>query len=66
MKIYVVVKYTDIEVTNKDSGYEDAITETEIICAYSSQQDANIERSHLNRANKEDNIIYDVIETEVY
>ena len=46
MKIYVVVKYTDIEVTNKDSGYEDAITETEIICAYSSQQDANIERSH--------------------
>ena len=66
MKIYVVVKYTDTEVMTRFDSHGHSITETEIICAYSSQQDANIERSHLNRANKEDNIIYDVIETEVY
>ena len=66
MKIYVVVKYTDVSVFGmcEDAEY---VTETEMIEAYSTKQDANFERKYLNdrRTSKEDNILYDVVELEL-
>lgn len=66
MKIFIVVKYKDTELLNMygDSEY---ITETEIIEAYGNKQDANFEANYLNqqRSALEDNILYDVIETEL-
>ena len=66
MKIFIVVKYKDFEFLNMygDSEY---VTETEIIEAYGTKQDANFEAKWLNdqRSDEEDNILYDVIETEL-
>lgn len=66
MKIFIVVKYEDIEVLNTE-GDTEYVTETEIIEAYGNKQDANFEANHLNqqRSALEDNILYDVIETEL-
>ena len=66
MKIFVVVRYKDIEVLNTE-GDTDYVTETEIIEAYGTKQDANFEAKWLNdqRSDEEDNILYDVIETEL-
>lgn len=66
MKIFIVVKYKDIEVLNTE-GDTDYVTETEIIEAYGNKQDANFEANYLNqqRSTLEDNILYDVIETEL-
>lgn len=65
MKIYIVVQYTDIEVFGM-CGDTEFVTETEIHQAYGNKQDANIECKHLNNANKQDNILYDVVESELY
>lgn len=67
MKIYVVVKYTDVPVFGM-CGDAEHVTETEMIEAYSTKQDANFERKYLNdkRTSKEDNILYDVIELGLY
>ena len=65
MNIYVVVQYTDVEVFGM-CGDTEFVTETEIHQAYGNKQDANIECKHLNQANKQGNILYDVIETELY
>ena len=65
MKIYIVVKHTDVEVFGM-CGDSEYVTETEILEAYGNKQDAKIECKHLNQANKQDNILYDVIETELY
>ena len=66
MKIYVVVKYTDIPVFRmcEDDEY---ITETEMLEAYSTKQDANFECNCLNRTrtSEEDNVLYDVIQLEL-
>ena len=66
MKIYVVVKYKDVEFLNM-CGDSEYVTETEIIEAYGSKQDANFEARWLNnqRSSEDDNILYDVIETEL-
>ena len=66
MKIFVVVRYKDVEVLNTE-GDIDCVTETEIIEAYGNKQDANFEAKWLNnqRSDEEDNILYDVIETEL-
>ena len=66
MKIFVVVRYKDVEVLNTE-GDTDYVTETEIIEAYGTKQDAKFEAKYLNkqRSNLEDNILYDVIETEL-
>ena len=66
MKIFVVVRYKDIEVLNTE-GDTDYVTETEIIEAYGTNQDANFEAKWLNnqRSDEEYNILYDVIETEL-
>lgn len=66
MKIYVVVKYTDVSVFGM-CGDTEYVTETEMIEAYSAKQDANFERKYLNdkRTSKEDNILYDVVELEL-
>lgn len=66
MKIYVVVKYTDVSVFGM-CGDTEYVTETEILEAYPTKQDANFERKYLNdkRTSKEDNILYDVIELEL-
>ena len=66
MKIFVVVRYKDIEVLNTE-GDTEYVTETEMIEAYSTKQDANFERKYLNdrRTSKEDNILYDVVELEL-
>ena len=65
MNIYVVVQYTDVEVFGMCGDTEFA-TEMEIHQAYGNKRDAMIECRHLNLANKRDNILYDVIETELY
>lgn len=67
MKIYVVVKYTETSVFGV-CGDTEYVTETEMLEAYSTKQDANFERKYLNdkRTSKEDNILYDVIELELY
>ena len=66
MKIFIVVKYTDVEFLNM-CGDSEYVTETEIIEAYGSKQDANFEAKCLNnqRSSEEDNVLYDVIETEL-
>lgn len=66
MKIFIVVKYKDIEVLNTE-GDPDYVTETEIIEAYGNKQDANFEANYLNqqRSDEEENILYDVIEKEL-
>ena len=66
MKIFVVVRYKDIEVLNTD-GDTDYVTETEIIEAYGTKQEAKFEAKWLNnqRSDEEYNILYDVIETEL-
>ena len=66
MKIFIVVKYTDVEVFGM-CGDSECVTETEIIEAYGNKQDANFEAKYLNnqRSDLEDNILYDVIETEL-
>ena len=65
MVIYVVVQYEDVEVFGM-CGDTEFVTETEIHQAYGNKRDAMIECRHLNQANKRDNILYDVIETELY
>ena len=65
MKIHIVVQYTDVEVFGM-CGDTEFVTETEIHQAYGSKQDANFECNYLNRVNKQDNISYDVVETELY
>ena len=65
MNIYVVVQYTDVEVFGM-CGDTEFVTDTEIHQAYGNKQDAQIESRYLNQANKQDNILYDVIETELY
>lgn len=66
MKIFIVVKHKDTEVLNTE-GDTDYVTQTEIIEAYANKQDANFESNYLNRQRsaEEDNILYDVIETEL-
>ena len=66
MKIYVVVKYTDVEVLNV-FGDTEYITETELVEAYGTKQDANFECKYLNesRTALEDNILYDLQELEL-
>lgn len=65
MNIYVVVQYTDVEVFGM-CGDTEFVTKTEIHQAYGNKQDAQFESRYLNQANKQDNILYDVIETELY
>lgn len=72
MKIYVVVKHTDVKVFGMCGDTElvteaELVTETEIHQAYGNKQDANFEARYLNRqlSSKEDNILYDVIETDL-
>ena len=65
MKIYTVVKYTDVEVFTS-YGEERCVTETEVLDSYGNKQDANIECKHLNGERVEDNVIYDVIVSELY
>ena len=48
MKIFVVVRYKDIEVLNTDGG-TDYVTETEIIEAYGTKQEANFEAKYLSK-----------------
>lgn len=66
MKIYVVVKYTDVSVFGM-YGDTEYVTETEMLEAYSKKQDANFESKYLNgkRTSEEDNILYDVVELEL-
>ena len=66
MKIYIVVKHTDVEVFGM-CGDTEFFTQTEIHQAYGNKQDANSEARYLNRqlSSKEDNILYDVIETDL-
>ena len=66
MKIYIVVKHTDVEVFVM-CGNTEFVTQTEIHQAYGTKQDANSEARYLNRqlSSKEDNILYDVIETDL-
>ena len=66
MKIFIVVKYADVEVFGL-CGDSEYVTETEILEAYSNKQDANIECRQLSRqrAFEETSISYDVIETEL-
>ena len=66
MKIYIVVKHTDVEVFGM-CGDTEFVTETEIHQAYGTKQDANFEARYLNRqlTSKEGNILYDVIETDL-
>ena len=66
MKIYIVVKHTDVEVFRM-CGDSEYVTETEILEAYGNKQDANFEARYLNRQlpSKEGNIRYNVIETEL-
>ena len=66
MKIFVVVRYKDVEVLNTE-GDTDYVTETEIIEAYGTKQDAKFEAKYLSkqRSDEEYNIQYDVIETEL-
>lgn len=58
MKIFIVVKYTDVEVLNM-YGDSECATETEIIEAYCYKQDANFETKCLNnqRSSEDDNIL---------
>ena len=65
MVIYVVVQYEDVGAFGM-CGDTEFVTKTEIHQAYGNKQDAKIECKHLNQANKRDNILYDVIETELY
>lgn len=61
MKIYVVVKYTDVETIDPMTGeLEVYITQTELIEAYGNSQDANFERGYLNRTNDRNDVVYDV------
>ena len=66
MKIYVVIKYTDVE-TFGMCGDTEYVTETELVEAYGTKQDANFECKYLNslRSGSEDNILYDVQELEL-
>ena len=66
MKIYVVVKYIDVQVFGM-CGDTEYITETELVEAYGTRQDANFECKYLNdsRTSLEDNILYDVQELEL-
>ena len=66
MKIYIVVKHTDVEVFGM-CGDTEFVTETEIHQAYGSKQDANFEARYLNRqpSSEEENILYDVVETDL-
>lgn len=66
MKVHVVVKYTDVETIDPKSGEETYITETVLLDAYGSRQDAKIEAKHLNAKRTDDNIQYDVQELELY
>ena len=65
MKIYIVVKHTEVEVFGMYSLIP--TTSTEIYQAYGTKQDANSEARYLNRqlSSKEGNILYDVIETDL-
>ena len=65
MKIYIVVKHTEVEVFGT-CGDAEFFTQTEIHQAYGNKQDAKMECRYSNQANKQDNILYDVIETELY
>ena len=66
MKIYIVVKHTEVEVFGM-YGDTEFFTETEVHQAYGTKQDANSEARYLNRqlSSFGDNIRYDVIETEL-
>ena len=66
MKIYIVVKHTEVEVFGM-YGDTEFVTATEIYQAYGNKQDANFEARYLNRqlSSKEGNIRYNVIETEL-
>ena len=66
MKIYIVVKHTDVEVFGM-CGDSEYVTETEILEAYGSKQDANFEARYLSkqRSSKDDNVVFNVIETEL-
>ena len=66
MKIYIVVKHTEVEVFGM-CGDSEYVTKTEILEAYGNKQDANFEARYLNRqlSSKEGNIRYNVIETEL-
>ena len=66
MKIYVVVKYIDVQVFGM-CGDTEYITETELVEAYGTKQDANFECKCLNdsRTALEDNILYDIQELEL-
>ena len=67
MKIYIVVKHTEVEVFGM-CGDSEYVTETEILEAYGNKQDANFEARYLSKqpSSKEGNIRYNVIETELY
>jgi len=66
MKIFIVVKHTEVEVFTM-GGDSEYVTETEILEAYGNKQDANFEARYLHkqRPSKEGNIRYDVIETDL-
>ena len=66
MKIYIVVKHTDVEVFGM-CGDTEFVTKTEIHQAYGNEQHANFEARYLNgkRSSKEYNILYDVIEADL-
>lgn len=64
MKIYVVVKYTDVEVST-NFGETNYVTETEVIEAYGNKRDASFEASYRDKNKIEDNVLYDVQELEL-
>ena len=66
MKIYIVVKHTEVEVFGM-CGDTEFFTQTEIHQAYGNKQEANFEARYLSkqRSSKDDNVVYDVIETKL-
>lgn len=64
MRIFIVVEYTDVEVYTS-SGDEEYITETEIISAYVTLQEAVCEAQRLNSNNLCKNVMCVVEQTEL-
>lgn len=65
MKIYLVVRYEDVEFINPLTNDEDVVTTTTIIQAHGTHQDANFEAKWLRGKNELSNVTYDVEETEL-
>lgn len=64
MKIYIVVEHKDVEVYTS-YGEEKYITETEIVSAHGTLQEARCEAQWLNSKNVREDVVYDVEQTEL-